>query len=659
MFSVSSSQSLVEKQISLVVTSTQSLVTSLVYRSTNRQPSILGTTSLEISTPNIIIQVTSVLRSNSTNTTYQYGGNSSSISLPVSTLNTTDEDLYTFPITVYWARFSSVAKLFSLYDSLQDTKPKYNPNVINSDLVSLAIVDRDPEEFESLDKPAVLTFALKDIYLSAGRRPVCVFMNVSAVSVSDRWSSKGCKVAKSNLTHVVCHCSHLTNFAVLMDVYNNQARVDAAHDVILTYISYIGGTLSIIACSITIGVFQYFRIANDRVRIHQQLGMSIILVQVFFICVVNTGAKSSTPVWACRTITILMHYSLTAMFCWMLVEGIHLYVVLVRVFKLGSHIKKYSAVGWGVPLITVGLSLVAFYDRYGTGDLCWLDHDLLLVCFVPSVGLVLMINSVVLVVVIRVMLKSSGSNSKITPVERSHASIGIKATVVLLPLLGLTWVLAFLEVESDDARVLQHVFTYLFTITNSFQGVLFFVFHCLFNLDVHNAYERYRRRRRSLSNMETSSRRQDGSPNRRDLSRSTSRQTNNTTRSTLTQLSLLDQRSPEQTPEKLPILSLDKTGSTPMITGFWSRLQFNPVQELSPVTSQTVSRTLSLDGVSRGSERRLGYDVTPHGRRYTHSSDVGSRRSDVTPHGGRYTHSSDVGSRGSDVRSHKTSVRFT
>ena len=45
--------------------------------------------------------------------------------------------------------------------------------------------------------------------------------------------------------------------------------------------------------------------------------------------------------------------------------------------------------------------------------------------------------------------------------------MGLKATAILLPLLGLTWTLAFFTVSSE--RELAIVFTYLFTISNSFQ----------------------------------------------------------------------------------------------------------------------------------------------------------------------------------------------
>ena len=56
----------------------------------------------------------------------------------------------------------------------------------------------------------------------------------------------------------------------------------------------------------------------------------------------------------------------------------------------------------------------------------------------------------------------------------------VKATLILLPLLGVTWVFGFLSLGSPATLV----FTYLFTICNTLQGTFFFIFHCLLNPDV-------------------------------------------------------------------------------------------------------------------------------------------------------------------------------
>jgi hypothetical protein len=52
--------------------------------------------------------------------------------------------------------------------------------------------------------------------------------------------------------------------------------------------------------------------------------------------------------------------------------------------------------------------------------------------------------------------------------------LGVRAMVVILPLLGITWVFGLLAFSSDTIA-----FKYLFAIFNSLQGVMIFVFHCI------------------------------------------------------------------------------------------------------------------------------------------------------------------------------------
>ena len=56
---------------------------------------------------------------------------------------------------------------------------------------------------------------------------------------------------------------------------------------------------------------------------------------------------------------------------------------------------------------------------------------------------------------------------------------GLKASFVLLPLLGISWSFGVLTMSSDKI-----IFNYLFAIFNSLQGLLIFVFHCILNKQV-------------------------------------------------------------------------------------------------------------------------------------------------------------------------------
>lgn len=57
--------------------------------------------------------------------------------------------------------------------------------------------------------------------------------------------------------------------------------------------------------------------------------------------------------WICKGLGLLLHWSLMATFLWMAVEGLHLYLLLVRVFNI--YIKRYvlklSLVAWGEGII--------------------------------------------------------------------------------------------------------------------------------------------------------------------------------------------------------------------------------------------------------------------------------------------------------------------
>ena len=56
---------------------------------------------------------------------------------------------------------------------------------------------------------------------------------------------------------------------------------------------------------------------------------------------------------------------------------------------------------------------------------------------------------------------------------------GVKASGVILPLLGITWLFGLLSFNSDTI-----IFKYIFTIFNSLQGLMIFIFHCVLNKQV-------------------------------------------------------------------------------------------------------------------------------------------------------------------------------
>eukprot|EP00057_Strongylocentrotus_purpuratus_P024226 XP_011678700.1 PREDICTED: latrophilin-2-like [Strongylocentrotus purpuratus] len=233
------------------------------------------------------------------------------------------------------------------------------------------------------------------------------------------------------------------------------------HETALSIISQIGGSVSIVGCATSVAVYEFFRLKSDRIRVHENLGVAIAISQLIFL----VGMERTDIVWLCKAVAIAFHYAITAMFCWMLLEGVHLYVMLVKVFGTGRMVKKYLLAGWGIPLIVAGVSAGIFYKEYALGNVCWMSTRAMLISFIPTVAIVIVVNTAFLIMVLHVMMRSMSAKYKSrVSSNTSQVKAGLKAAAILLPLLGLTWVFGFLSV---NARTL--VFTYMFAILNSFQ----------------------------------------------------------------------------------------------------------------------------------------------------------------------------------------------
>lgn len=633
---------LVHNKVTSILTSAQKFAENLVRRQQGIRVGFRGAASdasltlLGSSVGNVDLSVTRCSEPNKSwspfadsDLTGVTSANSSTIRLPPDILNIARGDGIARNVTFYTGRFKSVAPLLSLKEHRYSREEEENvTKLINSDILSAEVLELPKTAFSKLEHPVEITFRLTDPVKRTDLKKYCVFMNTSSTDPETRWLTDGCFVEYVTSTHVTCACYHLTNFAVLLDVYDNAAELDKTNNAALSYISYIGGSLSILACVVVIAVFEYFRLSSDRVRIHEQLAVSIAAVQILFLIGVGrTAADHSTPKWACKTVAILLHYSLVALFCWMLVEGIHIYLLLVKVFKRSSHLKKYCAIGWGIPFIVVGISVGVFYDKYGDNNVCWLNHDLLLVCFVPAVALVVIINTVILILVLRVMLKSLHSTTKANTEHQSSVRTSLKASAVLLPLLGLTWTLGFLAVDTGDTKIMVYLFTYLFTICNSFQGVLFFVFHCLLNVDVHNAYERrYRQRKRALSSLETNTRKSS------DVSTylpDSTHQGKNSTKSNLSDMSIMH-RKPSLFHNRFLLFDNHQStrGVDPTLPAFDTRSTRYPPSVASDGHE-------SLDGHTTVFDDMLASDKARIWRRYSWGQDASE---DLFLHSGSHTH---------------------
>uniref|UniRef100_A0A8C2D959 Uncharacterized protein n=1 Tax=Cyprinus carpio TaxID=7962 RepID=A0A8C2D959_CYPCA len=183
---------------------------------------------------------------------------------------------------------------------------------------------------------------------------------------------------------------------------------------------------------------------------------------------------------SCGIVAGLLHFFFLSAFCWMLLEGVQLYRMVVMVFHTTlKHLYMYL-VGYGVPLIIVAISAIAFSKGYGTDRHCWLSLDRYFIwSFFAPVCIIVVLNSFVFVITVwKLAEKFSSINPDLSKLRNIR---GFTVTAVAqMCVLGGMWVFGCFLFQEKGTQVAL----YLFTILNSLQGALIFIMHCLLSKPV-------------------------------------------------------------------------------------------------------------------------------------------------------------------------------
>ncbi|XP_076445246.1 uncharacterized protein LOC143283086 isoform X3 [Babylonia areolata] len=371
-------------------------------------------------------------------------------------------------------------------ESDDDRRVKVNSHVLDATVVG--------HEVSNLADPVTMTF----VHLSENASdPSCVFWDVGR----RQWSSEGCTLALSlsSDNSSTCQCSHLTNFALLMDVYGAGGVLSEADKKALSIISYIGCGLSLLALLLTLLTYSLFKnsygswsLSEEKLRrdnpskILVNLCVALTLSNLVFVAGMQPYALDNLI--GCKVVAVLLHFSLLSALCWMAVEAFYMYLALVLVFKtyFTNFILKCSLIGWGIPLLTVAITLgVNETDNYGplSTGVCWLKGLSFYIAFLAPVCLILLLNFVAFGLVVRQIVGMG--ERKLHKSDSFSVGQQLRGAVGVAILLGLTWVFALFAI--DRASV---VFYYLFAIFNSLQGLWIFVFYCLLKKEARSAWKR-------------------------------------------------------------------------------------------------------------------------------------------------------------------------
>ncbi|XP_072025510.1 adhesion G-protein coupled receptor D1-like [Amphiura filiformis] len=264
----------------------------------------------------------------------------------------------------------------------------------------------------------------------------------------------------------------MTSFAVLMQLID--IDIPAAHQYALHNLTVVGIAISSVCLIITLVIYVYLRMYRKaRVVIHANLAFSILIGQLTFVFGID-----ATPKTNCIAVTILLHYAYTAVFMWMLMEGVFLYLKMKPTIKWSLKPIVCMPIAWGIPMIITLTTFGIRHRMYGSNDVCWLPINRgVIYAFVGPALFIVVINTIILFLVLETFTNLKTIKDK-KDKERFRAIA--RALIILEPLLGLTWVFGVLQFDKTSAVV----FSYLFVIFNTSQGVFILSWQCLMDDDV-------------------------------------------------------------------------------------------------------------------------------------------------------------------------------
>ncbi|UJR35050.1 hypothetical protein I4U23_027826 [Adineta vaga] len=310
---------------------------------------------------------------------------------------------------------------------------------------------------------------------------------------------------------------------------------------ILFYTEVGGISISFISVFISLIIFFTFRsLYCDRTKIHVNLLLAII-IQLFARlttyaiqmirkrqsgideCHLSGGIQSPPNTIIlngfCTIMIILLQYSKTATFMWMLCEGIQLNNILtVGVFKNRFKTYYYHILGWIVPFcITLSWSIVMFIKERRRR--CFYNYNHLIYYWIidgPRYA-VMIINIIFLLNILRVlMVKMRQGSEKQLREERNNSHSpevisrvkhfvhrkrrgsmntkfvrkAFKAAIFLLPLLGITHVLETFVSADDKPIAVFAIYCCANAVLISLQGFYCSLLYCFLNAEVREALKR-------------------------------------------------------------------------------------------------------------------------------------------------------------------------
>ncbi|XP_014387393.1 PREDICTED: corticotropin-releasing factor receptor 1 isoform X1 [Myotis brandtii] len=276
------------------------------------------------------------------------------------------------------------------------------------------------------------------------------------------------------------------NYSECQEILSEEKK-NKVHYHVAIIINYLGHCVSLVALLVAFVLFLRLRsIRCLRNIIHWNLISAFILRNATWFVVqltMSPEVHQSNMGW-CRLVTAAYNYFHVTNFFWMFGEGCYLHTAIVLTYST-DRLRKWMfiLIGWGVPFPIIVAWAIGklYYDN----EKCWFGKrpgvytDYI---YQGPMILVLLINFIFLFNIVRILMTKLRASTTSETIQYRKA---VKATLVLLPLLGITYMLFFVNPGEDE--VSRVVFIYFNSFLESFQGFFVSVFYCFLNSEVRSA----------------------------------------------------------------------------------------------------------------------------------------------------------------------------
>ncbi|XP_056263301.1 adhesion G protein-coupled receptor E2-like isoform X2 [Pseudoliparis swirei] len=297
------------------------------------------------------------------------------------------------------------------------------------------------------------------------------------------WSVEGCWVAYTDENYTLCRCSHLSTFALIMQI-GEPPPEDPFLDW-LNQVCVIIGLFFLVLAILTFLLCSFNPKINNTARLH-------ICLNLFFSHLLMLWLdKYVEQEIACTVMPGLLHYLILAGFVWMLLEAIQLYLLVRRLTKvqviqrIGLPRPLLYLIGYGVPLVIVGISALVFSDGYGVteAEVCWLSRKRNFNWALTGPVIAILGLNWILFCATLWSLKSTLISMKSGVSESKDTRVIVFKILAQFVILGCTWILGLYQTNL--------FFQILFIVLNSQQGTFLFIVHCLLNKELREEYKKW------------------------------------------------------------------------------------------------------------------------------------------------------------------------